>query len=556
MPFNVMNLSDLDVAPEQKGLLWVKGWTDTTIKYSFSDFEGWAEHSPSAVNSQLQIKIENVLDQVARVTNLTFQSVSSDAHIDFFINGTLEDRGAAGYALAPNSGGNYASFANQEISDYTIYQETLHALGLSSPDNDILPLEYQSGFLTVMYSGAPDYGPLGLSMIDPNVTGLLAADIEALQAIYGVNQASSGKDTYRYNTSDEIFEGLFDAGGYDTVIITDPEEKGVSIDLTPGAGWDVGYFGIVYDPDDPQSGQQLYETVHTTSTTIIEKVIAAEGHDYLKGNSVDNILVGKGGDDTLLGDDGNDILRGQDGVDSISGDAGNDQLWGGDGNDLLFGGAGDDTIGGGTGDDLIETGSGKNTVYAAGGDDTIDGSEGTKAGTLWAGDGDDSMLGGVGADRLGTGAGADTVYAGAGNDTLYGSDDDSSDFLNGEAGNDVIYGGAGDDVLVGGAGNDTVSGGRGDDRLVADRGDDVLTGGAGSDTFVIYGQAGSVAIQDFDTSVDLLDLGAFGDALDTIQELQERATEVEGGVTISLDADTEVFLANISLAEVAEIILV
>ena len=96
---------------------------------------------------------------------------------------------------------------------------------------------------------------------------------------------------------------------------------------------------------------------------------------YIKGNTLDNTLIGGAGNDTLISDSGNNYL---------SGGAGDDSLIGGIGADTLFGGAGSDTF----------------EVYF--GDNYLSG-----------GAGNDSMIGGVGSDTFDLGAGNDNVVISA-----------------------------------------------------------------------------------------------------------------------------------------------
>lgn len=118
-----------------------------------------------------------------------------------------------------------------------------------------------------------------------------------------------------------------------------------------------------------------------------------------------------------------------------------------------------------------------------------------------------------GNDKFNMGAGADRVFAGAGRDKIAGGSGD--DILSGETGNDKLLGGRGSDTLhggdgrdrlVGSQGKDALDGGSGDDRLDGGNGRDILTGGSGSDVFVFADGYGKDRVEDFDPTVDSIQL--------------------------------------------------
>ena len=76
----------------------------------------------------------------------------------------------------------------------------------------------------------------------------------------------------------------------------------------------------------------------------------------IKGNKLDNQIIGSNGKDTLYGGSGNDILQGGVGKDKLYGQNGDDTLSGGAGDDSLWGGAGEDTF-------IYTTNEGKDTIY-------------------------------------------------------------------------------------------------------------------------------------------------------------------------------------------------
>lgn len=253
----------------------------------------------------------------------------------------------------------------------------------------------------------------------------------------------------------------------------------------------------------------------------IEHVNGSAFNDRLGGNSLANVLFGRGGDDLILGDGGNDTLGGGDG---------HDEIQAGSGDDLIHGDAGDDVIDGGTGEDTLsyagigfamaidlaagsaaaanpadsgdlDTLSGIETVIGTAYGDTFTG--GPAGGTLDGGAGDDTfviphddldvadeadgftLLGGTGIDTLSFagwagGRGVSVALggpapAGEGEEeeedeeaNLYHSIErvvgsDWGDTLSGAGLAESLLGGAGDDVLIGGAGADALDGGAGTD---------------------------------------------------------------------------------------------
>lgn len=73
----------------------------------------------------------------------------------------------------------------------------------------------------------------------------------------------------------------------------------------------------------------------------------------IRGNHLNNGLVGTNRNDRINGRGGNDILIGRDGNDNIIGGKGNDTLLGGSGDDRLEGGRGNDTLIGHAGQDTF-----------------------------------------------------------------------------------------------------------------------------------------------------------------------------------------------------------
>ncbi len=331
----------------------------------------------------------------------------------------------------------------------------------------------------------------------------------------------------------------------------------------------------------------------------VEDVLGSGKGDFVKGDAVQNLLLGAAGpdilaggssdagdDDTLLGGAGNDTLWGAGGADTLRGGAGSDELNGGQGADTLDGGAGADVLNGGAGFDFADYGASPsgllatqkfgvyNTGQAAG--DTfssVEGMLGSAFGDILGGNDEANILRGQG--------GADKLFGFAGDDTL-----------RGDAGDDKLNGGAGADSLDGGAGFDTASykllssGGvtaslaspgtnsgdaAGDvytsieglegsnfaDSLTGDsaantlngaKGDDTLTGGAGDDTFVFGTGRGADVITDFTAGAATEDVIALslGASFDTFAEIAAAAVQVGADTVIDFGGGDSLTLIGVT----------
>lgn len=324
------------------------------------------------------------------------------------------------------------------------------------------------------------------------------------------------------------------------------------------------------------------EEIGNDTLADIERVLAGQGDDLLRGSLRDEWLDGGAGKDRIAGLGGADTLRGGDGADRLSGGAGDDTLAGGMGNDTLDGGKGFDIadfseatgpirvnlagrkpqdtgegrdrligiegVQSGAGDDRLIGDNRANVLISGDGNDLLNGKGGNDL--LDGGLGDDRLIGGKGLDTAGftsgndvavtletgkaqdTGEGLDilrgieNLVAGAGNDSLTGSK--AGNLLDGGDGNDAIYGGGGNDVIIGGAGND------------------ILAGQAGRDRFVFKEGFGEDVVLDFDVrkAGDRLDLRGTVDGLDDLT-----IASVNGGadtlITVVTTGDT-ILLVGVS----------
>ena len=306
------------------------------------------------------------------------------------------------------------------------------------------------------------------------------------------------------------FIGLERVGGVMVYDISNPDEaefvqyinpRDFSGDAEAGTAGPLGPEGLAFisGSDSPTGDPLLVVSNEVSGSTDFFAIdyeladFATPGRDVLRGlstrDTVDALdgndgVSGQGGNDRLAGGGGNDRLAGNDGNDRLLGNAGRDRLVGGAGNDALLGGAGNDRLAGNTDNDRLTGGAGEDSLFGGAGNDFLAG--GADDDRLLGGGGDDVLRGNVGNDLLNGGAGNDNLFGGAGDDTL-----------NAQGGDDVLRGGDGDDVLRGGAGND---------RILGELGDDVIVTGGGSDRITIRTGQGFDRVQDFNVSLDRIDL--------------------------------------------------
>ncbi|MGZ8173613.1 DUF4347 domain-containing protein [Methylobacter sp.] len=275
-----------------------------------------------------------------------------------------------------------------------------------------------------------------------------------------------GNDTYYIDTSDQVFENIFE-GTADRVIISD--------------NWTLG---------DNLENLDLTGTGNFNGT-------GNEADNIINGNSGNNILDGKSGADTMNGGYGNDIYL----VDNI-GDIASENF-SGTGIDLVKStvthtlgyGIENLTLLGtlaidGTGNNL------DNVIKGNSGRNILDGSYGA-----------DSLFGGAGADDLYSSDGLDTLVGGLNNDTYYVCYDSDNIIEQSAQGTDtVVFGyiytnsayaytlGANLEnlILIGGdidghgnSLNNAITGSNGNNLLDGGTGIDVLRGLKGNDTYLI-----------------------------------------------------------------------
>lgn len=207
-----------------------------------------------------------------------------------------------------------------------LLHELGHALGLKHPfdageaeDEATLPAETESRQYTVMsYTAHPHStflevtetdGLYSWRYYDVEPEAPMLYDIAVMQYLYGANMAyNTGDDTYAFDPDTPFFMTIWDAGGTDTLSVSNFSE-GCIIDLQAG-----NFSKITIESDTlPLNAQPAATATYDGTDNLaiaygvtIENASGGAGDDSLTGNAANNILTGGGGDDTLNGQAGID----------------------------------------------------------------------------------------------------------------------------------------------------------------------------------------------------------------------------------------------------------
>lgn len=329
-------------------------------------------------------------------------------------------------------------------------------------------------------------------------------DVLALQELYGVNRtASAGNDTYTVRAKNPGMLTLWDAGGIDTLDLSDQLDP-AAVDIRSAAVSSIGRSVVPTDYGSFQTPASL--NVLIGPGTIIENVIGTAFADTITGNDVGNRLDGGKGLDTLIGGLGDDVYvvdRSDDGI-------------------IEFDGQGSDTVltdalvyelpltasvetlraldptslaaqalRGNAGDQLIVGNAGNNTLNGFGGSDTLAG---------LAGD-DTYLVRGLG-DRVveANGEGRDTVFTTVSYNLGANEVEMLSTVVQAETTRIDLIGNYATQLVIGNYGNNILNGGSGgDDTLIGLKGDDLYA--VGNQSIAIVENAG----EGYDTLVTSVD---------------------------------------------------
>lgn len=239
----------------------------------------------------------------------------------------------------------YASSSDWSVGSYNyeaLMHEIGHAIGLKHPfegtntlpssvdyrSNTIMSYTNPSNSLFVRVSSSNDSYSYDAFNVSPETPMLY--DIAAIQYIYGANTSyKTGDDTYSFATNDPFYKTIWDAGGNDTISVSN-FSKACTIDLNQGHFSKISiasddFSNINWQKKPPTPSYDGTDNLAIAYNCIIENAIGGSGNDTLIGNEVANKLEGGAGNDTLYGNDGND------------------ELLPGAGNNMVYGGSGIDT---------------------------------------------------------------------------------------------------------------------------------------------------------------------------------------------------------------------
>jgi serralysin len=548
---NVINVYFADVGEVFDGVT-SEGWNAYETAQAMAAFSVYEQY----LDVTYQIVTDQTQADFTLVTNSTISALAYMYPPDAVfgdLQGIAVFNNGAGTGWSDTAGG---SLEQGGFGFVTLLHEFGHGMGLAHPHDNgggsdiMLGVDSAFGdygffdlnqgvFTTMSYNTGWQTSPFGQSgFAEYGYEGtIMGLDIGLLQQRYGFNPTTNwGNTTYNLGDANGVgtfFQTIWDTGGRDTMRY-DGESSSVldlraaTLDYGPGGGGFISYVQGVFGGFTIANGAE------------IERAIGGSGDDFIFGNDLNNILIGRAGDDTIEGGGGNDRINGGRGDDTLNGGDGADEIWGRGGADTLNGGAGDDeldggrgndTLNGGDGDDELEGGRGNDTLNGGAGDDELEGDRGND--TLDGGDGDDELEGG---------RGNDTLFGGAGDDELEG--DKGNDYLDGGDGNDELEGGKGNDTLIGGAGSDWIEGGKGNDFIVSGDGNDVIVFDAEDGDFDI--------IADFSANDRILIEEGHEVHIEDFDDLMDAATQIGADVYIDFGDGNAILLRDTLLDSLTE----
>lgn len=317
-------------------------------------------------------------------------------------------------------------------------------------------------------------------------------DIGADYYVPGYDDPETGEQFYETNWSFSYTDSVFGSGFG-----------------TSGPGWDSGGgsmslgFPTGDTPSDAQLGFTASNWFSGASTFASLRILNA-------GLATAAVTL------TIAPTDGDSVLIGGAGDDALTSAGGNDLLDGGDGGDILVGGGGKDILNGGAGGDAMAGGSGDDTYHVDDAADSI--AEASGGGQDLVFSAVDFTLSANLEDLILHDPAASTGIGNILANTIYGNR--STNLLDGRDGDDRLFGYEGADQLIGGAGKDTLDGGSGDDRMIGGADDDlyivdsrgdriVELAGGGTDEVRVNGPDRYVLAAELETLVNLAALPLF-----------------------------------------------
>ena len=344
---------------------------NTTIPTDYYDYaadssltQGW-----KPLSEEIQTATNTVMQDANQYIKTQLQEVSSSGMIQ--LNMLDMDEGTSGFSFMPDTTYDYGGdiFLNNDFTkipkeyglnkaEYgytTILHELGHALGLKHPFEDanrLSVLEDDINHTIMSYTNQNNYVPIlsfsnskifiDYNRLEPYSYSLY--DVEALQAIYGVNTTTNkGDTTYKSSYQDYKLQTIWDAGGTDTIdlstttgsttldlrggtlnsidqktledVISIHQETLVQNNKEEHTTWLADTLTNLYNDNNLYTGKNNFAIVQGT---IIENINTGSGNDTITDNEVNNIINTGAGDDIIhLGNGGYDTINGGEGEDSI-----------------------------------------------------------------------------------------------------------------------------------------------------------------------------------------------------------------------------------------------
>lgn len=348
------------------------------------------------------------------------------------------------------------------------------------------------GFDLAQYQNGVAGGYLIVDLLDVSQnTGEAAGDTyDSIEGVIGsvgddIIRGALGADFLSGREGNDVFLGR---GGGDT--------------FDGGAGLDTVWYdqAAVVDLQTPSSNSGAAAGDGFTS---IERIVASDGDDIIRGTSGRDYFVGRGGNDVFLGRGGGDVIDGGAGIDTVwyessaivdllnsstNGGAATGEIYASI--ERVVGSNSDDVMRGTTGTDYFVGRGGDDVFQGRGGGDFIEGGDGLD--TIWFDDAAIVDLAGLTANG---GAASGDTYSSI--ERVVGSN--GSDVVRGTAGTDYFLGRDGDDVFLGRGGGDIIDGGAGIDTVWYDEG---VAGGTLLIDLLSFGRNTGTAAGDQYTSIE------------------------------------------------------
>ena len=168
---------------------------------------------------------------------------------------------------------------------------------------------------TTMSYMQPGVNTNATGMTNTYVTGVMMADIAAIQVLYGAVAVNTGNDRYGFNNTTGILAYDFTRYQQGSVGAFTINDRGGGIDVLDASRFAANQFIDLRDGYFSNIGGEI-GNIGIAIGSVIERAVGGSGNDVIMGNFAANFLHGEAGDDVLIGSVGDDYLRGNDGYDT------------------------------------------------------------------------------------------------------------------------------------------------------------------------------------------------------------------------------------------------